>query len=66
MEFWLALGASHNICFQEKKQQPKEEWVPVVNQEAIYAWVISLHVNQHDLDLTQVFSCQLTAYPCAL
>ena len=35
----------------------------VVDQEAIYARVIGLLISQRDLDLHQVLSTELTAYP---
>ena len=35
----------------------------VIDQEAIYARVIGLIVSQRELDLTDVVSCELAAYP---
>ena len=35
----------------------------VIDQEAIYARLIGLIVSQRELGLTEVFSCELAAYP---
>ena len=55
--------AKQITTFAAKKKRLIIEENPVMDQEAIYARVIGLLVSQRDLDLEQVLSTELTAYP---
>ena len=53
--------ADYNILDTKKAMKVKGN--DVFDQEAIYARVIGLIVSQRELDLTDVVSCELAAYP---
>ena len=55
--------AKQVTTFAAKKKCLTIEENSVMDQEAIYARVIGLLVSQRDLDLQQVLSTELTAYP---
>lgn len=51
------------VTFSSKRKAVKVGDVAVIDQEAIYARVIGLMVSQRDVDLGEVLSCELAAYP---
>jgi len=55
--------AKQVTTFAAKKKRLTIDDNPVMDQEATYARVIGLLVSQRDLDLEQVLSTELTAYP---
>lgn len=51
------------VTFSGNRKAVKVGDLAVIDQEAIYARVIGLMVSQRDVDLGQVLSCELAAYP---
>ena len=51
------------MTFLDTKKAIKVRDNAVIDQETIYARVIGLIVSQRELDLTDVVSCELAAYP---
>ena len=56
----------HIVTFSATRKSIKVGDIHVIDQEAIYARVIGLLVSQRELDLGEVFRCELAAYPPAM